>query len=471
MFLSIQEFVGHLHPVLVHLPIGILLVGLLLQLLSRNPANNISPSVIRIVLLCGLVSAILSSVSGYMLSLSGDYEEDLVDLHMWMGFAVVLVAFFLYVKIIRQQRDRLYSVLSVGLLLLITITGHLGGSLTHGADYLTAPLENAGTGNLVTRKPIPDIKEAKIYADVVQPLIQANCVGCHGPNRQKGKLRLDDSVWMCRGGKDGLVLHPFKPEESELIKRILLPSDDEHRMPPKEKHPLKESEIAILRWWVAQGSDFSRKVKELPQPPRIASYLLALQDGNSAMAGSAALVPDSPVAAASEKDIELLRAKKVEIIPVSQGSHYLSANFINAVHFTNRDLELLLPLKKQLVWLKLGGQPVGDSGLVYIGQCQALTVLHLNNTRINDSGLLNLKNLYRLRILNLVGTSVTAKGVSSLSGLRNLQSLYLYKTGTTPGDWGSLQKSFPKTLLDSGGYSVPFNPWDTVNELKPKPVK
>jgi hypothetical protein len=443
-------------------------MGLLLQWLSRNPKHGISHGVIKIALLCGIFSALASCITGYLLSLSGEYDDTLVTWHMWMGMSVAVVSMLLFVKVVKKETDWVYGALSIGLLVLITVTGHLGGSLTHGSDYLTSALGGGSGTAAVVHKPIPDIREAKVYGDVIQPMLQANCYSCHGPDRQKGKLRLDDSAWIVKGGKDGSVVRASQPAESELIKRISLPNEDEHHMPPKEKTPLKGSEVALFQWWIGQGADFSKKVKELPQPGKIGVYLLALQSGNEGAPKAASLVPAIPVDAATEKDLDALRAKKVEVTPVARGSHYLSADFINATNITEKDLVLLTPLQKQLVWLKLGNQPVGDSGMVSIGQCGALTVLHLNNTRISDKGLIPLASLHNLRLLNLVGTGVTAKGLVSLDSLKQLQSLFLYKTKVEPKDWPSLKKHFPKTALDSGGYSVPFVPWDTVNEMRPK---
>jgi uncharacterized membrane protein len=482
MLLSIGLFFGRLHPLLVHLPIGILLTGLFLQWLSRWPRFGVSAGVVKVVLLCGALSAVASCVTGYVLSLSGDYDDELLNLHMWMGICVAIVSLLLFVMAVRRVRGVVFGVVCVLLLGVIFFTGHLGGSLTHGADYLSAAFSgDDGEAMVAVRKPIADIREARVYGDVIQPMLQAHCYSCHGRDRQKGKLRLDDSAWIVKGGKDGLVVRPFHPEESELIKRMLLPVEDEHRMPPREKTSLKESEIAIFQWWVGQGADFSKKVREFPQPGKIGGYLLALQgsaggalDGGGAggaggsAGGVSALVPDAPVDAAAEKNIEALREKKVIVIPVAAGSHYLTVNFLNAVGVGDRDLALLLPLRRQLVSLKLSNEPVGDSGMAVVGQCAALTVLHLNGTRVGDKGLVPLQALHNLKLLNLVGTGVTASGVVLLDSLKQLQSVYLYRTSVSSKDWALLKQHFPKTVLDSGGYSVPFVARDTVNELRAK---
>ena len=466
MLLSIGLFFGRLHPLLVHLPIGILLMGLFLQVLSRWPRFGVSAGVVKVVLLCGALSAVASCVTGYTLSLSGDYDDDLVGWHMWMGILVAVVSLVVFLMAVRQVSGAFFGVAGGFLLVLVFVTGHLGGSLTHGSDYLSSAFDGGGAGDsaMAVRRPIADIREARVYGDVIQPMLQAHCYGCHGSARQKGKLRLDDSVWIVKGGKDGAVVRSFHPEESEMIKRMLLPVEDEHRMPPKERTPLKEREIALFKWWVEQGADFSKKVGEFPQPGKIAGYLQALQ-GDSG--GGSALVPEGVVEGAAEKDVDALRARKVIVLPVAVGSHWLSANFLNAVGVTDAELALLLPLRKQLVWLKLGGQPVGDSGMNVVGQCAALTVLHLNDTRVTDKGLVALRSLHGLRLLNLVGTGVTAAGVVALDSLKRLESVYLYRTAVVSGDWVSLKRHFPKTVLDSGGYSVPFAARDTVNELRP----
>ena len=126
MLLTITEFIGHLHPALVHLPIGILLIALFLIWLSGKQQYNISPSVISIVLLIGAVSAAASCITGYILSLSDDYESSQVSWHMWMGIAVAFKSFLLYIKIVNGKLDITRKILSIALLILICVTGHLG---------------------------------------------------------------------------------------------------------------------------------------------------------------------------------------------------------------------------------------------------------------------------------------------------------------------------------------------------------
>ena len=94
--MNIPELIGHLHPVLVHLPIGILLLAGLFQLLALKPKYAALHNATSIALFWGMISAILSCISGYLLSLSGDYDEELVDTHTWFAIATASVSLIAY---------------------------------------------------------------------------------------------------------------------------------------------------------------------------------------------------------------------------------------------------------------------------------------------------------------------------------------------------------------------------------------
>jgi len=83
---------------LVHLPIRFLLIGLLLLWLSSKEKYHVSQHVVKVVILSGTIAAIVSCITGYLLSLSGPYDEDLVVWHMWMGISVASISILLYAK-------------------------------------------------------------------------------------------------------------------------------------------------------------------------------------------------------------------------------------------------------------------------------------------------------------------------------------------------------------------------------------
>lgn len=467
MLLTLADLIGRFHPVLVHLPIGILLLACFFQLLTIKPRFAVLQPAIPVMFFWGMVGAIFSCISGYMLSLSGDYDGDLVGRHQWMGIFVAIASFLLFLLYKLSVGDKTANVFSVGIILLITVTGHLGGSLTHGSDYLTEGL-NSGDEKGVVMKPIPNIQEAAVYADVVQPLLQAKCYSCHGANKQKGKLRLDQQEYILKGGKEGKAIEAGKADESEMIKRLLLPMTDEDHMPPKEKSQLSPSEISLLHWWINTGADFSKKVKDLKQTEKIKPVLLALQSGSADAQQKTGDVPEKPVTKAKEEDVAKLKTAGVIITPVAQNSNYLLVSFVTAAAKADSLIKLLEPLKKQIVWLKLDDANITDASMDEIAKLTSLTRLQLSRTDITDKGIAKLQTLQQLQSLNLVGTKVTTQGVMQLSKLKALKNLYLYQTGVANMDWDALKKAFPSTQLDSGGYVVPTLPADTTEVKPPK---
>jgi mono/diheme cytochrome c family protein/uncharacterized membrane protein len=463
MLIAIAEFIGRLHPLLVHLPIGMLVVACLLQWLSANKRFQGLQQAISIILFCGMITAIVSGITGYILSTTDDYDEWLVSTHQWLGIFTTIISIFLYFLHRRKSVSKLVQGVSIILFFLIIVTGHLGGTLTHGSDYLSF---SGSENTTIEKRPIPDIQEAVVYTDVVQPLFQNKCYNCHGKNKQKGGLRLDDSARLWKGGKDGIVLIAGKADESELIKRLMLPRNHEDHMPPKEKPQLTEQEIAVLHWWVASGAPFHKKVKELRQTEKIKPVLLAFEStGNEKQ--TLPEIPPEPVRRADQKAVDDLKKLGVVVLPVAQNSNYLAANFVSTDSIFDTDIKLLLPIQEQLVWLKLGSTMITDSSLRILSKFMNLTKLYLNETNISDTGLTHLRSMKNLQYLNLVGTKVTSQGVLTLKELKNLQSLYLYQTGIKSSEWIALKKNFPNTIIDSGGYTVPFFEGDTV-EVKEK---
>ncbi|HKB36331.1 MAG TPA: c-type cytochrome domain-containing protein, partial [Gemmataceae bacterium] len=98
----------------------------------------------------------------------------------------------------------------------------------------------------------------------VRPLLTENCLACHGPQKQRGGLRLDSRAGVMTGGDSGPAIVPGKPDESLLIKAVHYTG--EPKMPPKTK--LKSAQIAALTEWVRQGApwpDTKGKVRTTPE--------------------------------------------------------------------------------------------------------------------------------------------------------------------------------------------------------------
>ena len=464
--LTITEFIGRFHPVLVHLPIGILLLAVVFHFISYKKKFELLQPAVKISLMLGTIAAIASCISGWMLSSGGEYEEGLVSKHQWFGIAVAVASVFAYFLLVKNSTFVKWMMPLIALL--IIITGHLGGSLTHGEDYLTQGLSSPEKN--IAIKPVPNVQQAVVYTDIVQPILQSKCYNCHGPAKQKGKLRLDEPSFIDKGGEDGKVIIAGNAGESELIKRLLLPLDNKDHMPPKQKPQLTKAETELLNWWVATGADYHKRTAELNQPVKIKPYLAALQSGYAASELSVSDVPDEKVEKAPDDAIKKLKELNVAVNNVSQSSDYLSVNFVAVDSVTAKYSQLLQQISKQIAWLKLGNTKINDSVMSVVSKLPSLTRLFLNNSNVTDKSMVYVNSLSKLQYLNVSSTAVTAKGISSLIGLKKLRQLYLYQTGMGAEGFNNLKKIFPSALIDTGGYTVQFLPTDTMI-VKEKPRK
>lgn len=466
--LAISDLIARLHPLMVHLPIGILLVGCIIQLLAHKKRfSSLQPAVPFIIFL-GMIFAVLSCITGYLLSQTGDYSEDLVTRHQWFGISLALTSIILFLIYRRKGSNyRLILAVTITLVLLIFITGHLGGSLTHGSTYLTDALfQDEQQKEAIP--PIADVPEAILYADVIQPLLAARCVTCHGPDKKKGKLRLDAPEFIMAGGEDGKAVVAGHHDEGELPRRILLPIENEDHMPPKEKIQLTSNEIELLKWWITNGANFHKKIKDIPQDAKIKPVLTALASGNSDDTESLTILPANPVPHADSSVLAKLKFAGVNPVPITTNSNYLSLSVISAVQPIDTIIHLLSGIKNQLLILNLGNSSLNDQHMSVIASLKNVRRLYLNNTLVTDKGIALLNNNDQLTYLNLVGTNVDGTGLEELKPLKNLKYVFLYKTKIDGKEWVKLKQLMPEISFDSGGYVVPTLATDTIEVKLPE---
>jgi hypothetical protein len=93
------------------------------------------------------------------------------------------------------------------------------------------------------------------FTQSVQPILEASCVGCHNPEKAKGKLALHTLEAATKGGEGGASVVAGKPDESPLMKRTLLPKDNEDVMPPEGKGALlTTAQTDVLKKWITDGA-------------------------------------------------------------------------------------------------------------------------------------------------------------------------------------------------------------------------
>ncbi len=101
------------------------------------------------------------------------------------------------------------------------------------------------------------------FSTDIQPLFAQKCLECHGPDKQKGGLRLDRLESLLKKQESGhSAVVPGDLDRSEIIRRIT--SDDPDEVMPPEDGPLGADEIGKLKDWVASGAEFEQHWAYLP---------------------------------------------------------------------------------------------------------------------------------------------------------------------------------------------------------------
>lgn len=343
------------------------------------------------------------------------------------------------------------------------------------------------------------------FAAEIQPIFQSRCVECHGPDKQKGKLRLDTKEEASKGGKSGPVTVAGQADKSELYRRITLPATDEDVMPNKGE-PLTKAQTDLIRDWINQGAEWTAATETkapapaapaAPTAPRsktqnftaaelraTANELRAtaarieataariegtLGEAEAKTSPEIAVVPapkappvkkapaappfESLIPKPAPAELEAITKAEKQGLPIrllALNSNAREASFRS--QGTNVTDATLAELKNisTLAHLNLAGTKITDQGLANVAKLTNLTVLHLENTGITDAGIEHLKGLPNLSYLNLYGTAVTDKGLEQLKGLKSLRSLYLWQSKTTDAGVTNLQKALPELKISTG---------------------
>ena len=437
ILLDITTFIGHLHPLLVHLPIGFLLLAVLFEILSYFKKYQHLHSAVSFILLIGFIAAFLAGICGFILSLTGDYDLVNLNNHKIAGILVAIFSGLLYLlttsrakKIIPINR-MVFSSFSIILFLLLTFTGHQGGNLTHGSDYLSLKVLQQRE----QKKPA-SVDEALLFEDVVQPLLIKRCTQCHREGKMKGELSLETLAGMLKGGKSRPAIVGGKLHESELYERITLDPSNEKFMPSDGKTPLTKGEIAIIKWWIEKGMALDGKrmadLKDAAEIKRRVASFLGLGEGGSAgemvASNGREINPDIP-AGFNKALADSLRNKGVNVRVMLHNPMMLDvtlpAGSGDKINLIKNNLKAVA---KNVIWLNLSNNGLTDKDLDFLPLMTNLEKLRLEKNPVTDAISNQLAGLKHLEAVNLNETNLTKTGLKKLQQLPNLKRVYTWQT-------------------------------------------
>ena len=456
-------FLGRFHPLVVHLPIGLLLLAALFDVLARFRAfAHLRPAILTI-LLCAALAAALAVFHGCLLAAGAGDTSEALDDHLWAGVALALFLFALLPIHVLAHAGccriwafgyRLALWFSV---LLLSIASHLGGNLTHGPDYLVkympaemktalAPLP-APIREFIGLPAATPVAQFTLYDALLAPAFENHCVACHNEAKPKGGLRMDSLAELMKGGDTGPAISLGNLAKSEVHRRVSLPMDDDEFMPPDGKKPMSKEALALLTWWIESAKPGETLLSELGTvPSEVQSAIdafLAKQAQDGASAESAGKPSLEAQLAAINADLN------ARLMPISRrpedGVMLVTAGL--GATFDDAGLAKIAPVAEHLRDVDLSRTGVTDGGLAVLGKAVGVRQLRLDNTQIGSSGIAMLRPMQKLEVLNLYGTAIDDQAIDSLATLGGLRRLYIAQTKISLEGQQKLARALPQCVI------------------------
>ncbi|WP_316792141.1 c-type cytochrome domain-containing protein [Pedobacter frigoris] len=434
---DIFTFSGRLHPLIVHLPIGFILLAALFDVFSYFKKYRHLRQAVPFILLVGFVAAALACIFGYILSLSGDYDPDTLTQHKLSGITLAVICGLLYLSSTTMFRkylkmgDKLFSVVLLGLVVLMSYSGHQGASLTHGNDYLTFRI----LMHEEREKP-STVEQAMLFEDVIQPILQNKCVQCHREGKQKGELSVESLAALKTGGKNGPAVVAGKPDASELFRRITLDEGHKEFMPADGKPALTKNELKLITWWIKEGRTEEGLAIAAMKNTNALQPMVALFLGIGGVEdpGQNDAIPYQSI----NKDLPFtldtsslmsLRNKGVRIRMMLNKPVMLDVTLPPKSKIKVGDLKPeILKLAKNIVWLNFSDNQLTDQDLDFLPALINLEKLRLEKNPVTDQLSNYLTSLKHLEAINLNETMITADAVLKLKKNPHIQRIYSWRT-------------------------------------------
>ena len=444
-------FIGRFHPLIVHLPIGIFILGYVFEILYQLGYRNIinSRRIIIITYSLGLVAGFIAAFTGWLLSLSDEYGVKPLNDHKYLGIAtlVAMTLVIIYQFKAPEVKAKFKLVLSSVVILFTALTGHFGGNLTHGSSYLVEygpeflKSEN-NTGLKSINEMNPD--SVQIYTNIIQPLLENKCITCHNSENNKGGLNLEGYSNLFAESDHDRPIMAGNPNGSELFTRVSLPFTNDKAMPPRGEG-FGYTNIQILKYWIENGADSLAVFNYDTMGPE----LIALINRDYGL-------DYSPKPYYERVKVDKLEEGLIDELRNSgfRVSYLSDTNFLLDVAFKNdsinkEQIELLNKVSDHVTVLKLANCNLTDDLTKDLLPMKYLTRIDISKNDLSNGIVEFLIRHEHLESVNLNETNLTSESLRSLlTGFDDFR-VYVRNTKIAPEELVSLKQTFSEAEIIS----------------------
>ncbi len=439
-YLNVPSFVkwlGHWHPVILHFPIVMILI-VIIQYWRKD-------QYFEYYLGFTVFVSFLTSITGLLLSLESGEKGSLISTHQWLGISVTFILGIWYWSLeYLQNKKRIALGINSGLVILVIVTGHFGGMITHGEKFLSFKTESDKEMDIAQ---IPE--NPNIYEYFVQPILDRKCVACHNENKSKGKLLLTNYSQLVRGGESGQLLAPEREDQSLLLGRILLPMESEKHMPPKEEPQLTDDEIILLSEWIQSGASAELLFAQMDKSTE--SYHIIQNTISEQNTNRWDHLPEI-----SNKKISNISSNYISIFRLFHQSNALQVIMYPHKEFKPGDVSKLKPIIENIVELSLSGLPLSDADLAIVGKMSNLQRLDLGRTNIEGGSLKQLQSLQKLQEFKIYNSNLNGNTLEGLRNMAGLETVFAYNSGIQEDELAQLFKNTGVTIVTEAEQASSF---------------
>jgi uncharacterized membrane protein len=433
------QVAGRMHPLILHFPIVLIILYALLSLVNifQRRTDSAFQDINSVILILAAFTSVITALAGLFLSRETGYDPETLRWHKWSGVAVSVFTLGWYsfnLSVVRQKAPAM--MMAALAIFLISFAGHQGAGITHGQNFLLAPMMPEEKHIAVSPE------DAIVFTHMVKPILEKKCESCHNEKKAKGELIMETEALLLKGGKSGALWDTAANDLGLMMKRVHLPLEEKKHMPPQGKPQLTEEEIGIITRWIRKGADFNLRVIDLPQDDTLRQIAYRILN--------AAEIAEYDFEEAEPSVIEKLNTENRVVNREALGSPALTVNFFNSRLFSAEQLKELDKIRKQIVSLDLARMPVKDEDISLIAKFENLRRLNLGFSEITGKSLGELKSLKHLKSLTLSGTKVSAASLKNLQQLPQLHTVHTWNTAIPKEELEQLQSQIKNIRFEPG---------------------
>ncbi len=362
--------------------------------------------------------------------------------------AISFISWFLRLSIFSNLFSSSLKTLSNTIIIvLLTLTGHYGGNLTHGETYLVdyAP-ENIKELVVKKNKYVElEVDSVKIYNDLIQPIFNQKCVSCHNKEISRGNLNMDSYSNLLKGGSSGNPINKSDPRKSLLIKRITMPTSELKYMPP-DGEPVSFDEIKTLIWWINNLDKSNENLASLKVEDDIKESLEMLYNLNFK---EKQWFEKIVLEKLDESLIQNIDNTTFQIKYISDDKKFLAVKYLKK-NVSISDIEKLKKISSNIIYFKAESSNLSNDMIKSISNFENLVKLEIQDNNIDDESIEILQSLNNLEILNIHNTKITSEVIEVLKNFKNLKRAYVWGTSISKNEVDEFNRKDSKLKLIGG---------------------